>query len=142
MYKAAATRRLPDFLIDRWPNEKARNAPRRMRQVICTPGWRPDILIKMLPDMNEASLNGLLRSRVRVSWEDEASIQSSSLHPNFANVLGATAFDDRDSLCYNRLNRRGICFNPDEPRELMSQALVHEKVARVDSTVPLGECLQ
>ena len=103
MSKAESTRQLTDFLDDQWPNHKARDALRSMREVIWTPGWGPDTLIKILPDMDEAFVNGLLRYRVQVSWEDEASVQSLDI-PDFANMLGFTAFNHKNNITYIRLN--------------------------------------
>ena len=58
MSKAEATTRLTDCLVNQWPGEDARFALRRMRQMIHTPGWGPDILVKILPDVDMAFFNG------------------------------------------------------------------------------------
>ena len=81
MSKAESTRQLTGFLAYQLPNHKARDALSSMREVIWTPGWGPDTLIKILPDMDEAFFNGLLRQRVQVSWEDEASVQHPATQP-------------------------------------------------------------
>ena len=59
MSKAEATTRLTDFLINQWPgDDDVRFTLRRMRQVIHSPRWGPDILVKILPDMDMAFFNG------------------------------------------------------------------------------------
>lgn len=132
-----STRRLTGFLVDQWPNKKARDALMRMREVINTPGWGPDILVKILPDMDEAFSNGLLRCSIQVTWEDEASVRSSNDSiPDFADNLGDTSFDDIDETCHIRLNRRYICGGHGGPRKLMLQVLIHEMVVSIRSTLP------
>ena len=86
--------------------------------------------------MNEAFFNGLLRHRVQVSWEDEASVKSLNI-PNFANILGVTAINHEKNTIHIRLNRRAICFDPNGPRSQMLQTLVHELVVSINGTVPI-----
>ena len=107
-----------------------------MKEVIWTPGWGPDTLIKILPDMDKAFFNGLLRHRVQVSWEDEASVRSLGI-PDFANKMGVTAFHHDNKTAHIRLNRRAVCFHSDGPRSQMLQTLVHELVVSINGTVPI-----
>ena len=136
--KAASTKQLTDFLANQWPNQIARDALMRMREVISTPGWGPDMLVKILPDMDEAFFNGLLRSRVQVTWEDEFTVQFSTLPiPRFAYLLGATGYDHNNDICYIRLNRSSICERHSGSRKLMLQVLVHELVVSTRSVLPI-----
>ncbi len=91
------------FLTNQWPNDTVTDALNRMRQVIRTPtpDWGPDVLVKICRDMDVAFFNCILRFRVRVSWEDSASMQSARFpDPDFANRLGSTQFDRANNNCY------------------------------------------
>ena len=62
-----------------------------MRAVIDTPDWGPDILIKILPDLDVAFFNGFLRNKIQVSWQDEFSMQALRFPTSeFHNALGST----------------------------------------------------
>ena len=58
--KANSTKELTDFLTNQWPNNDVANALNRMRAVIDTPDRGPDVLIRILPDLDVAFFNGLL----------------------------------------------------------------------------------
>lgn len=142
LYNPTSIRRLTGFLVDQWPNQKAKNALMRMREVIGRPGWGPDILVKILPNMDEAFFNDLLRCRVQVTWEDEASVRSpNALIPAFANNLGVTSFENIDETCHIRLNRRHVCGGGlCGPRKLMLQVLIHEMVVSIRSNITHLKC--
>lgn len=135
--KADATRELNNFLINQWPNARVRSALYQIKQVIDTPDWGPDTMVKMLPDLDVAFFDGRLRSRVHASWQDWHSIQSLNPPvPDFANLLGITWFRCQTNTCSICLNRQKICLDPGGPRLLMLQTLVHEMVVSTNSTLP------
>ena len=135
--KIFSTRLLTLFLTSQWPNQRVTYALNRIRQALSTPDWGPDMLVKLLPDMDLAFFNGGLRTHVQVSWEDEWSVLCSQ-HPNptFADNLGTTAFDSVRNVCHIRLNRIRICQDQPNPREAMLQTLIHEMVVSTSSTLP------
>ena len=57
-----------------------------MRAVIDTPDWGPDILIKILPDLDVAFFNGLLRNKIQVSWKFQL-ISKEYLEDNLATYF-------------------------------------------------------
>lgn len=135
--KADSTRELTNFLTNQWPNARARRALYRIKQVIDTPDWGPDTLIKMLPDMDVAFFNGQLRSRVRVSWHSGRPIQFLGTPiTRFAKALAVTAFDEGNNICYIYLNRDKICSHPSGPRMVMLGTLIHEMIVSINSTLP------
>ena len=122
--KASSTKELTDFLTNQWPSNNVKNALNRMRAVIDTPDCGPDILIKILPDLDVAFFNGLIRNKIQVSWQDEYSMQASGFpRSDFHLDLGSTEFDSLNGICYVFLNRHNICDEPD-PRQAMSQTLL------------------
>ena len=125
--KADSTREHKVFLVHQWPNLKVRNALRSIREVVLTPGWSPDTLMKVLPDVDEAFFDGLLRYRIEVAWLDTASV----------DFFGYTSFNAVENTCCIRLNRRTICFGPLGPRQQMFATLIHEMVVSINSTVPI-----
>ena len=60
----ADLRRL-ERLDKQWPNAKVKDALDRINQVISTPDWGPDTLVKILPDRDVAFFDDYLRSRVQ-----------------------------------------------------------------------------
>ena len=130
MSKSNSVRKLTNFLNNQWPNAKVKDALDRINQVISTPDWGPDILVKILPDLDVAFFDGYLRSRVQASWQDGFSAGQA-----FARVLGNTNFDKMTNTCHIRLNRYIICFGTVEPRQQMLHTLIHEMVVSIISTV-------
>ena len=49
-----------ETLSKQWPNAKVKDALNRINQVISTPDWGPDILVKILPDLDVAFFDGYL----------------------------------------------------------------------------------
>lgn len=69
--------------------------------VVDTLDWGPDVLLKILPDLDGAFFNGLLRNKIQVSWQDVFSIR--------ALESPSSEFDDLNGICYVYLNRHKIC---------------------------------
>ena len=138
--KVHSTMLWTDFLINQWPSQRVRDALNSIKLAISTPGWEPDLLVKLMPDLDVAFFKGRLRTHVQVSWEDSHTMLHLQ-HPasDFANSLGVTLFDGVNKTCYIRLNRNRVCHEPD-PREVMLQTLVHEMVVSKSSTRPSENC--
>lgn len=137
--KASSTKELTDFLTDQWPSNDVKNALNRMRAVVVDAlDWGPDVLIKILPDLDVAFFNGLLRNKIQVSWQDSLSIQAEEFPASrFDNDLGATVFDDVNSISHVYLNRRNICAKSN-PRQAMLLTLVHELVVSTSASRKLS----
>ena len=136
--KAESTKLLTEFLVYSWPSNEVVQALNRMRAAIDTPGWGPDILIKIIPDMDIAFFNGLLRHKIHVSWQDKFSIQAVPRPvPAFYKTYGAAAFDRTSGICHIYVNREGDLFDAGEvPRKFTLQTLVHQRVVSINSNPP------
>lgn len=131
---ASSAKELTDFLTNQWPNNDVVNALNRMRAVIDTPGWGPDLLIKILPDLDVAFFNGLLRNKIQVSWQDGFSMEDLEFPcSGFDTALGGTEFDHLNGICYVYLNRIFICYEPDF-RQAMLTTLFHELVVSMHAS--------
>lgn len=136
---------LTKYLTERWPNERARDALHRINQAISTPNWGPDLLVKLMPDLDTAFFNSRLRTHVQVAWKDESSIvfMDEDTDTLFPNALGLTLFNSVNNSSYIFLNRDNVCHGKPDPRVAMLQTLVHEMVvSNKQSTCPLKMCLQ
>ena len=90
-----------NFLTNQWPNHTVTDALNRMRQVIGTFDWGPDVLVKICHNMDTAFFNGVLRFRVLASWEGRVSMYSSRFpDPDSVNRLGSTQFGPVDNVCH------------------------------------------
>ena len=130
--KVSSTKELTDFLTTQWPSNEVQNALNRMRAVVVdTWDWGPDVLVKILPDLDVAFFNGLLKNKIQVSWQDESSIQAQEFpSQNFEYDLGATEFDKLSGICHVYLNRYNIS-DEVNAREAMLQTLLHELVVSI-----------
>ena len=127
--KAHSTWVLTKFLTQQWPSQRAKDALHRIHQAISTPNWGPDLLIKLMPDLDTAFFNGRLRTHVQVAWEDEYTMLFAfKPDANFDTNLGSTSFDSVNNISYIRLNKTKICHQERNPRIAMLQTLVHEMV--------------
>lgn len=136
MSKADSTRELTKFLNNNRSHARTRIALDHINRVIHTPDWGPDVLVKILSDMDIAFFDGRLRVRIHVSWQDGRSMQPSghsNLHPFIP--LGTTVFNGTNNACDIRLNREKIRFGAAEPRTQMLQTLVHETVVGISGTM-------
>ena len=134
--KAASVTDLTNFLTHQWPNARVGVALDNMRQVLDTPDWGPDILLKMFSDMDVAFFEGQLRNRVRVSWYDGCPSQLGNPPIRDSQGFGITHFDPVDNTCYIFLNRDIILDNPTDPRMMMLETMIHEMVVSLASTMP------
>ena len=132
--RAEGIRVLNGFLSNDWPNKATQDALERIRRVIRTPGWGPDVLIKVSHDMDTAFFNGHLRSRVLVSWQDEQVMHT--IVPDFRYLFGCTSHSRNSNTCLISLNRVGICYGPAEPRRQMFQTLTHEMLVSSNNPPP------
>ena len=135
--KADATRWLTNFLVDHWPSPKVKEALDRLRQVVRTPFWGPDMLVQIARDLDTAFFHGRLRDTIQVSWGDVDIFWDSHI----VDKLGVTNLDQGNNICYIALNRYGISGGETEPRIQTVQTLTHEMVVSSNMTNPFETVL-